>query len=76
MRTIETTAVVGNDRKVTVQLPPEIAPGPHQVVLVVDGPLDERPQTWTIADWPVHDAALVDPNFTMRREELYGDNGR
>jgi hypothetical protein len=27
-------------------------------------------------DWPVHDAGLVDANFTMRREELYGDDGR
>jgi hypothetical protein len=76
MKTIETTAVVGADRKLTVQLPPEVAPGPHQVVVVVEGALSERPQTWTMDDWPVHDAALVDPNFTMRREELYGDNGR
>ncbi len=76
MMTIATTAVVGNDRKMTVQLPLEIPPGPHQIVLVVEGPLGEQPQSWTIDDWPVHDAALVDPNFTMRREELYGDNGR
>jgi hypothetical protein len=27
-------------------------------------------------DWPVHDAALADPSFTMRREDLYGDDGR
>lgn len=40
------------------------------------GGRSERPQSWTTDDWPVHDAALVDPNFTMRREELYGDNGR
>jgi hypothetical protein len=76
MKTIETTAVVGDDRKLTVQLPPDVIPGPHQIVVVVEGPVTERPQTWTTHDWPVHDAALVDPNFTMRREELYGDNGR
>jgi len=76
MKTIETTAIVGNDRKLTVQLPPDVAPGPHQIVIVVEGPLGERPQTWIMDDWPVHDAALVDPNFTMRREELYGDNSR
>jgi hypothetical protein len=52
-----------------MQLPPDVAPGPHQIVLVVDGPRSEQPQTWTMDDWPVHDAALVDPNFTMRREE-------
>jgi hypothetical protein len=76
MKAIETTAVVGNDGKLTVQLPPDVAPGPHQIVVVVDGPRRERPHAWTIDDWPIHDAALVDPNFTMRREELYGDDGR
>ena len=76
MKTIETTAVVGDDRKVTVQLPPDVAPGPHRIVVVVEGPLSERPLSWTMDDWPVHDAALVAPDFTMRREELYGDDGR
>jgi hypothetical protein len=76
MKAIQTTAVVGDDRKVTVQLPPDIAPGPHQLVVVVDVPGSEPPRSWTMEDWPVHDAALADPNFTMRREELYGDDGR
>ena len=76
MKTIETTVVLGDDRKLTVQLPPDVAPGPHQIVVVVDAPQNGRAQTWTTDDWPVHDAALVDPNFTMRREELYGDSGR
>ena len=35
----------------------------------------ERRQTWTIDDYPVHGAALVNANFSMRREELYGNNG-
>lgn len=74
MKTIETTALVGDDRKVTVQLPPDVPPGQHRIVVTIDGPLG--PQTWTMDDWPVHDAALVDPRFTMRREELYGDDGR
>jgi hypothetical protein len=76
MKTMETIAVVGDDRKLTVQLPPEVVPGSHQVVIVVDGPVHDRRQLWTMDDWPVHDAGLVDPNFTMSRAELYGDNGR
>jgi hypothetical protein len=76
MKAIETTALVGDDHKVTVQLPPDIAPGPHHIVILVDGPRSDRPQAWTMDDWPVHDGGLVDPNFTMRREELYGDDGR
>jgi hypothetical protein len=49
---------------------------PHQVIVVVDGPRGQQPSAWTMADWPAHDATLTDPNFTMRREELYGDDGR
>lgn len=74
MKTIETTAVVGDDRKVTLQLPPDVEPGPHQIVVVLAGPL--RPPTWTMDDWPVHDATLEDPEFTMRREDMYDDHGR
>jgi hypothetical protein len=76
MKTIETMAVVGDDRRLTLQLPPDVALGPHQIVIVVDGPPNDQPQAWTLDDWPVHDAALIDPNFTMRREEMYGDDGR
>ena len=76
MKAIETVAVVGDDRKLTVQLPPDVVPGPHQIVVVLDGLRSELLQAWTMDDWPVHDAGLLDPNFTMRREELYGDGGR
>jgi hypothetical protein len=76
MKAIELTAVVGEDRKLTVQLPPDIAPGPHQVVVVVAELSRKQPKVWTMDDWPVHDAGLVDANFTMRREDLYGDDGR
>jgi hypothetical protein len=76
MKAIELTAVVGEDRKLTVQLPPDIAPGLHQIVVVVAELSSKRPQAWTMDDWPIHDAGLVDASFTMRREDLYGDDGR
>jgi hypothetical protein len=44
MKTIETTALVVDDRKITVQLPPDVATGPHQIVVVVDGQRNERSQ--------------------------------
>ena len=76
MKAIETTVIVGADHKVTLELPPDVAPGPHQVIVVVDGAQSQQRSSWTIADWPVHDAGLTDPDFTMRREDLYGDSGR
>jgi hypothetical protein len=76
MKAIEATAMVGEDRKVTVQLPLDIAPGPQRIIVIVEGLAREKVRTWTTDDWPIHDAALVDPAFTMRREEIYGDDGR
>jgi hypothetical protein len=76
MRTIETTAVVTPEHTITVQLPPDVPPGPCQVVVVVG-----------TAGLPVHRATgqpLVFSNYpvrlatdtTFRREEMYGDDGR
>ena len=76
MTTIETTAIVADDGTVTLRLPPEISPGPHRIVVVVGEPLGEQTKTWTTDDFPVHDAALVDASFSMRREDIYGDSGR
>ena len=36
MRTIETTGVVSNDGKLTVDVPPDVRPGEHRVVIVID----------------------------------------
>lgn len=76
MKAIETVALVGDDRKVTVQLPADVTPGTHLLVVVIGEPLTNSRRNWTINDWPVHEGGLTDPNFAMRREELYGDSGR
>lgn len=45
MKTIETTANVGRNRKVQLQLPRGIAPGLHRFVVVVDDdPADTTPR--------------------------------
>ena len=75
MKTIETTGVVGDDRKLTLQLPAHVAPGQHRIVLVIDDN-GQQPPSLRMDEWPIHDAGLVDPNFAMRREDLYGDDGR
>ena len=75
MKTIETTAVIDDDRKLSLQLPPDVSTGEHRVLIVLEE-LRAARKPWTIEDWPTHDAGLVDPNFTMRREDLYGGDGR
>jgi hypothetical protein len=74
MRTIETTAEVTPEHTLTIQLPADIPPGPHRVVLVIESGERKVPLPWK--DWKPHDVGLVDPNFTFRREDLYGDDGR
>jgi hypothetical protein len=39
MRTIEATAVIADDRRLVLQLPRDVAPGEHHIVVL----LDERP---------------------------------
>jgi hypothetical protein len=40
-------AVIGEDRKVTVQLPSHVAPGEHKLIVLVDGRGAERPNVAT-----------------------------
>jgi hypothetical protein len=76
MTTIQTTILVDEQRRATIQLPPQVAPGPHQVVMVIDEPAAPCPQP-TMADFPRHDVAINLPeDFTFRREQIYDDSGR
>jgi hypothetical protein len=75
MRTIETAAEVGPDGKLVVQIPPDVPPGPHRVVVVVEEQPAERPKREPLT-FSKHDLTLIDPSFTFRREDLYGDDGR
>ncbi len=78
MKTIEATAIVAADRTLTIRTraPDDLPLGEHRVVLVVAdatvGPGQEQPRQ----DWPVHDAGLTAPALSLRREDLYGNDGR
>jgi hypothetical protein len=75
MRSIETIATVTPDGTLTAQVPSDIAPGEHRVVLVLeDGPAQEgeRPPF----DLPVVHVGRWPDNLSLRREDMYGDWGR
>jgi hypothetical protein len=72
MKTISTKAVIGPDRVLTVQLPADVTPGEHEVVVVLNGATADA----TPALGPPHNIAPIDPSFTYRREDIYGDDGR
>jgi hypothetical protein len=75
MKTIETTAIVTPESTVTMQVPPDIPPGEHRVVLVIDEqPIvrDKRPPL-KFSAYPV---GLLSEDLTFRREDLYDERGR
>ncbi|KAB8315539.1 hypothetical protein SD81_029570 [Tolypothrix campylonemoides VB511288] len=80
MKTIETIATVTADGKITVQLPPDIPAGKHKVVVVIDEqPLVEKQVTKekrSPLDFPVIHVGSWPENLSLRREDMYGDDGR
>lgn len=76
MKTIETTIVVDAEGKATLQLPADVAPGPHRVSVTIDeGHAPAQP--FRAEDLPHHDIPWpFAPHETFRREDLYGDDGR
>jgi hypothetical protein len=72
MKAIEATAVVGPDRKLVVQLPPDVSTGEHRVVVVIDEPASAEPHRPLLRFTP-HPIGLTSDSFTFRREDLYGD---
>ncbi len=71
MRTIETIALIEPDGKLILQLPPDVSPGQHRVVVVIEEqPISEkRPPL----DFPVVDVGPWPENLSLRREDLYDD---
>ena len=79
MKTIETTASVTPDGTLTARVPPEVPPGEHRVVVVID----EQPSASISGreecpplDFPVRDYGPWPEGLSLRREDMYGNGGR
>ena len=75
MRTIETTATVTNDGKMTVQVPSDIPEGEHRIVVVIEEqPVkkEKRPPL----DFPVISVGSWPENLSLRRVDIYDEWGR
>jgi hypothetical protein len=76
MITIQTRVTVDEKGLATVRLPPDVTPGPHEAVLVIEEALAQN-KTPIMEGFPRHDVKVDLPEgFTFRREELYDDSGR
>ncbi len=77
MKTIETTATVTPDGTLTARIPGDIAPGQHSVVIVIDEAVGETAADRTSKlPFPVIDVGEWPGDFSLRREDIYGDEGR
>ena len=65
---------VAPDHTISGVAPSELPPGDHEVVL--GGPHATPPMIpFRIADFPV-DSGVWDDSISLRREDMYGDDGR
>ena len=75
MRIIETTAVVTSEGTITLQVPPDISPGKHKVVIVIEEQPTQKEKR-PLLDLPAHDYGLWPANLSLRREDMYDEWGR
>ena len=76
MITIQIRVTVDEQGVTTLRLPPGIAPGEHEIVLVI-GEAPAARQTPIMVGFPRHDVKVDLPEgFTFRREDMYDDSGR
>ncbi|MHB8764628.1 MAG: hypothetical protein ACYDA8_09900 [Deferrisomatales bacterium] len=76
MRAIEATTTISRDRKLAMPVSREILPGEHRMVVVIDERASEPPLDPAAIDLPVHDVGPWPAGWSLRREDLYGDDGR
>lgn len=74
MRTIQTRLTVNEDGQIRISPQPYLAPGEYNGVLV----LEEKPvkHARQPLHFPVIDIGPWPEELSLRREDMYGDNGR
>lgn len=76
MKTIETKGTITPDRRLSlqIQVPPEISPGEHRIVLMVD---EQSVDQLSLAqDFPVDSYGSWPTHLSLSREDLYSEHGR
>ncbi|HZU91938.1 MAG TPA: hypothetical protein VE993_21980 [Stellaceae bacterium] len=74
MTQIRTRIRVGRDRRISGIAPAAVPPGDHEVTITI-APSQRPEQRSRIADLPLHDVPW-DGSISLRREDMYGDDGR
>ena len=74
MNEIRTRIQVGPDHTITGVAPPDVPPGEYVATITISTPpIPQKPSR--VAGLPVHDIPW-DGSISLRREDMYGDDGR
>lgn len=75
MKAIETTARVTPKGELTARVPRGVAPGLHSVILILTDFRSEN-RARRLVRFPVDHVSHWPKSLSLRREDMYGDNGR
>lgn len=75
MRAIETHGIVTPDGSLSVRVPSDIPAGEHRVVVVIDEQLIARGEQ-SLTPFPILDLGPWPKDLSLRREDMYGPDGR
>ena len=75
MSSIRMRIHVASDHTISGVAPSDLPPGDHEVLVSAVPALVPPPQPFRIADFPI-DHGPWDDNISLRRAEMYGDDGR
>lgn len=76
MRTIETSLAVNGSHQAIIQLPDDILPGEHHAVIMLDPEGEKKTKKGRFDDFPVDSWGEWPASISLRREDMYDDNGR
>ena len=79
MHEVRTRIRVGADHAITGIAPPDVPPGEHEVTITVAPPAANREpkkKPFNIDDLPSHDLGPWPDGLSLRREDIYDEDGR
>jgi hypothetical protein len=76
MNQIRTRILVDPEHRITGTAPADLPPGEHEAVITIVSPRQPAIGPFNIDDLPSHDLGPWPEGLSLRREDIYGDDGR
>ena len=78
MDEVRTRIRVAPDHSISGVAPPDVPPGEHEVLITVTPTQTRRkpPKPFNVDDLPTHDLGPWPEGLSLRREDMYDEDGR